>query len=264
LKGRWVPHDTRDTVVDFTKSWSKKTEIPVSRFIEWLGTATSKFYDRPCYGLITEGYDGETDPPETVEAIAASMVERIRRVQPEGPYQLIGFSFGGLLAYEISRQLAADGQKVPLLAIVDAFSPNGSVRRSFWERIGLHLYTLIVRPGRVAYLRDRLAGKSESASDEEAETPTEISMARVKKVVSANRVAANCYYPGPYDGSILLIKPMERAWHTVFMKTKGDNGWSDVASGGVTIVEVPGTHNKMVDDQSPAIVDALRSHLSAD
>jgi len=44
LKGRWVPHDTRDTVVDFTKSWSKKTEIPVSRFIEWLGTATSKFY----------------------------------------------------------------------------------------------------------------------------------------------------------------------------------------------------------------------------
>jgi len=39
-----VPHDTRDAIVDFAKSWSEKTEIPVARFIEWLGIGSAKFY----------------------------------------------------------------------------------------------------------------------------------------------------------------------------------------------------------------------------
>jgi putative transposase len=44
LNGTWVPHDTRDAVVDFCKSWSEKTEIPLKRFIYWLSVAKSKFY----------------------------------------------------------------------------------------------------------------------------------------------------------------------------------------------------------------------------
>src|SRR6185369_4878759 len=42
LSGRWVPHDTRDTVVDFVSLWSEKTEIGICRFIRWLGVGPSK------------------------------------------------------------------------------------------------------------------------------------------------------------------------------------------------------------------------------
>jgi transposase InsO family protein len=44
LNGGWVPHDTRDAIVDFTRSWSEKTEIPLKHFISWLSIAKSKFY----------------------------------------------------------------------------------------------------------------------------------------------------------------------------------------------------------------------------
>jgi putative transposase len=45
LTGCWVPHDTRDQVVDFVRSWSDKTDIPACRFFPWIGIGTSKFHD---------------------------------------------------------------------------------------------------------------------------------------------------------------------------------------------------------------------------
>src|SRR5205085_348694 len=45
LTGRWVPHDTRDTLVDFVRDWSDKTDLPACRFLTWLGLSTSKFHD---------------------------------------------------------------------------------------------------------------------------------------------------------------------------------------------------------------------------
>src|SRR5258707_3489388 len=45
LTGVWVPHDTRDQIVDFVRRWSEKTEIGAGRFIVWLDIAASKFYD---------------------------------------------------------------------------------------------------------------------------------------------------------------------------------------------------------------------------
>lgn len=55
LTGAWVPHDTRDTVVDFVNKWALRTELPVCRFVGWLGVARGKFYDwRKRYGKANE------------------------------------------------------------------------------------------------------------------------------------------------------------------------------------------------------------------
>jgi hypothetical protein len=55
LNGVWVPHDTRDSIIDFIRHWSDRTEIPLRRFIGWLGIAPSKFHDwRARYGLVNE------------------------------------------------------------------------------------------------------------------------------------------------------------------------------------------------------------------
>ena len=55
MTGSWVPHDTRDAVVDFVNRWSSRTELPVSRMVCWLGIASSKFYGwRNRYGKVNE------------------------------------------------------------------------------------------------------------------------------------------------------------------------------------------------------------------
>ena len=55
MTGVWVPHDTRDQIVDFVRRWSEKTEIGAGRFIVWLDIAASKFYDwRERYGKVNE------------------------------------------------------------------------------------------------------------------------------------------------------------------------------------------------------------------
>ena len=40
----WVPHDIRDTIVDFVRVWSDKTEIAADRFVAWIGMARGKFF----------------------------------------------------------------------------------------------------------------------------------------------------------------------------------------------------------------------------
>ena len=55
LTGIWVPHDTRDQIVDFVRRWSEKTEIGAGRFVGWLDVTASKFYDwRERYGKVNE------------------------------------------------------------------------------------------------------------------------------------------------------------------------------------------------------------------
>jgi putative transposase len=55
LTGCWVPHDTRDQVVDFVRSWANKTDIPVGRFLPWIGIGTSKFHDsKHRFGKVNE------------------------------------------------------------------------------------------------------------------------------------------------------------------------------------------------------------------
>lgn len=55
MKGSWVPHDTRDLVVDFVKYWNKHTELPIIQFIIWLSISSSKFYNwQTRYGKANE------------------------------------------------------------------------------------------------------------------------------------------------------------------------------------------------------------------
>ncbi|MFH9138192.1 amino acid adenylation domain-containing protein [Streptomyces sp. NPDC017524] len=84
--------------------------------------------DVPIYGLQAQGVGGATadDPlPTTLEELAAHYASRIREVQPEGPYRLLGWSTGGIIAHAIAAVLQEAGQEVELLAILDAYPAEG-------------------------------------------------------------------------------------------------------------------------------------------
>jgi thioesterase domain-containing protein len=84
--------------------------------------------DRPVFALQPAGLRNDKRPHTTVEQMAAHYVHEIRTVQPQGPYLLGGFCLGGVVAYEMARQLREAGLEVGLVALIHAFNP-GSKRR---------------------------------------------------------------------------------------------------------------------------------------
>nr|UTI67656.1 AptD3 [Actinoallomurus sp. ID145808] len=102
----------------------------------YLGLSAS-FPDRPVYGIQARGFDGVTPLPESIDAMAEDYLEHILRTQPEGPFHLLGYSFGGILAHLIAVKLRARGHQVGMLALLDAAPRNGAdaYDRADFERV---------------------------------------------------------------------------------------------------------------------------------
>jgi amino acid adenylation domain-containing protein len=80
--------------------------------------------ERPVYGLQSLGLLDGRPPQESVEEMAASYLEAVRRVAPGGPFLLAGWSIGGAIAFEMAQQLRAAGEEVALLALLDTLAPG--------------------------------------------------------------------------------------------------------------------------------------------
>ena len=80
--------------------------------------------DQPVYGLQAIGLDGKYAPHNRIEDMATHYLAQIRKVQPNGPYFLAGYSAGGTIAWEIAQRLDTQGQKVALLALIDSSGPK--------------------------------------------------------------------------------------------------------------------------------------------
>ncbi|WP_176458092.1 non-ribosomal peptide synthetase [Rhodococcus sp. WWJCD1] len=80
--------------------------------------------ERPIYGLQSPAFSAETDIPNSIRAWASFYVGKIREIQPCGPYHLIGWSLGGLIAHAMAVELQNEGEEVATLAMMDSFVLN--------------------------------------------------------------------------------------------------------------------------------------------
>jgi surfactin synthase thioesterase subunit len=78
----------------------------------------------PVFGLQARGLDGTGELPGSVPQMAADYLARIRAMRPDGPYHLLGWSFGGVVAHELAVQLQAAGEQVASLVLLDAYLPG--------------------------------------------------------------------------------------------------------------------------------------------
>ncbi len=114
--------------------------------------------EQPFYVLEPYAFSGQEEPP-TLQAIARAHIEAMREVQARGPYRLGGFCNGGLLAYEMARQLEREGEQIEFLGLINPSEPvQFSPLRAVCE--GLRKVRL-VGSGRQAdlFLRTRHAGR---------------------------------------------------------------------------------------------------------
>ena len=92
--------------------------------------------DQPFWGIQAQGEDGIRPAQNRIEDMATLYLEAVKRIQPLGPYYLGGFSFGGVIAFEIAQQLARKGEKINLLIMLDTFNPKWPTRPFIYEPTG--------------------------------------------------------------------------------------------------------------------------------
>lgn len=88
---------------------------------------------RAIYGMQAKGTDGVDEPFERIEELAQFYLDAVRELQPHGPYYFVGYSLGGLVAFEMAQRLVKDGEEVALLAMLESY-PHPSFL-SLWQRL---------------------------------------------------------------------------------------------------------------------------------
>jgi thioesterase domain-containing protein len=110
---------------------------------------------RAIHGMQAKGIDGVEEPLDRIEDMARYSLDAVKQVQPHGPYLLIGFSLGGLVALEMAQQLIAEKEKIGLLLMLDSYPHVSRLSRGqrarlssrqTWRRFARRLHWLGVKP----------------------------------------------------------------------------------------------------------------------
>jgi phthiocerol/phenolphthiocerol synthesis type-I polyketide synthase E len=203
--------------------------------------------DQPVYGVRASGLDGEVEPAQSVEAMAAAYLPAIRSVQPTGPYYLAGYCGGGTIAYEVAQQLIRAGESVAFLGLLDTRNWSalpkatvGSRLRKQLERLSFHAQAFArlnasdrrrlwrekvkILRARVPVWRDRLRVPGSKTA-----------RAPLPAVWAANDRACAEYRALPYPGRITEFRPK---WQYRRLRHAAAD-WGQLAGGGATPCILP-------------------------
>ncbi len=222
--------------------------------------------DQPIYGLQALGLHPRYEPDRTIEEMATHYIEAIGRVQPSGPYFLGGFCFGGVLAYEIGRQLEQLGERTALLAIIEGAAPRifhskrpiydprrlQVIQQSapYWIRGYKEFGGWRLRE-RIRSRLDSKPNRQQSANDwvdtnAEFDNLADYAASRPEiqfQLREINNRAVDEYVPQPYGGQVTLFRARSlHIGHALFGEIDPERGWSNLARGGVSVRYVHGTH----------------------
>jgi amino acid adenylation domain-containing protein len=240
---------------------------------------------RRIFGLQVPERNGEA-PWTTIEEMAAHYLDCVREVQPVGPYSLGGWSMGGMVAFEMARQLEIQGQAVDQVVLIDAVAPRpgggkgrGGRRegesgagknpiRSEGEGAPMEPALVAAFAGDLA----RLYGLAQpAAAIDLAGLTVEKALARVRAeterlgilppgldgadldrrfaMFEANYQRSQCYAGGACAAPLLLLKAAQTAApHAGGNGREADLGWGRLAGGQVEVIEVPGDHYTLLQE----------------
>jgi amino acid adenylation domain-containing protein len=211
--------------------------------------------DQPVYGLQARGLNGIDEPLEKIEDMAAYYISEIVKHNPKGPYAIAGFSFGGIIAFEMAKQFKAMGKEVKMLAMFDTYAYqsdryDSTVTRlynktRYFSKQLLYTFTLFGEdPKRT------IEYKTEAIKRRLIQFYWKLKYGReqnqegffgyANNIDVKNVEAWEKYVFTPYNGSIELFRAKKR---TFYMDDFEYLGWKPFALKGIRIHEIPGEHN---------------------
>ncbi len=235
--------------------------------------------DRPIYAMQAKGLDGQSELSTTIEEMASDYISEIRKNQPQGPYAIFGFSLGGFIAYEMGRQLIAQGQEVAFLGVIDTVTTFASENHPPLTKLKHRLQAMVGKPsfflyalgrepmeGKIKFLKQKTknirgmlfyyasrlglkkAGNTPSANG--SEQPVYLST-NASVVIDT---ALNKYVLKPAPLTVDLFRAGKQMFYIEEPKTYG---WSMYAQKGVVVENVPGEHSALFAPPNDAIFAKL-------
>lgn len=200
--------------------------------------------DQPVYGLESEGLDGKRIHRRTVEQMAAHYINEIRTVQGRGPYLLGGYCFGGIVAYEMARQLTATGEQAEFVALLNTPLRFNRLRTPIANRtadmqpVKLQRRGLARAQAAMAWRVKRVLVQVRAASETTLfsalpalgiAVPQSL---RTPYVLAMTEQAEREYQPKTYRGKLSIFRGRGVYDHDPEL------GWSDLAAGGLEIYDI--------------------------
>jgi len=262
-RGKWSP------LVPIQESGSRPPLFCVhalgGNVLNYVPLARALGPDQPVYGLQAIGLDGISPPLTTIEQMAARYLPEIRGRCPHGPYYLCGGSMGGLIAYELAQMLGAQGEQVALLGMFDTYGPGCMIASAtalgHWRERWMQLRQLDAGERRIA-LVNACARRFERSRDalqhawcrwRGTALPHD---ARYRTLERIHWRADFAYRARAYSGMVNLFRAREQPQAFAGMHALG---WETVALGGVRVIDLPGTHETLI--EQPELATALRAVL---
>ncbi len=267
-------------VVKIQPHGSKRPLIAINNTGIYYGLAKSLGPEQPVYSLqLFDPSVRDSVLPTSLEEIAAGYVGLIRRVQPQGPYDLIGWCVAGALAFEIARQLLAQDQAVSRLFLIDSWLPNYFESLPAWRRIvgewtmraqlvmadlrrvlssDKSLWEFVTR--RTLFMRlQRLFRGSGGNRPAVVETGEQATPETYDQWLLAYlQLVTNRYTPKSYDGAVTLLRSRLEPTGWFFQE---DAGWGAFVKRGIDVRFVDGDHFTMF--QEPGC-SQMAAHIAAD
>ena len=234
--------------------------------------------EQPVYGLQAKGLNGVDEPLDRIEDMAAYYVAAIQVQNPEGPYALAGYSFGGIIAYEMSRQLLAQGKQVKILAMFDTYAYQANLNAPRLVRAAetaagtlmnfLYTFVLLAQdPKRtIAYKKEQLTRKLADVARRFGKRHDfglgDFGYSPV--IDERNEEAERAYILTPTPVVVELFRAKKR---TFYMPDAAFLGWKPFALKGVQVHDIPGEHNYIFappnDEEFAAILQAVLDKATA-
>lgn len=203
---------------------------------------------QPVYGLQSQGLDGKSPFLTRIEDMAAAYVKEVRALQPNGPYYLGGYCMGGTIAYEMARQLKAQGQQIALLALMDTLNWANAKPKTWADSLSVasqklyfHLrnFLLLSLGNKLTFfrekakvLRGRLAIRFGSLRRTASVDGAGVDLVRLWQT---NDQALLAYTPRPYAGRIVHFRPARQ----YSLDSLPEREWDGLAQRGVEKIVLP-------------------------
>jgi len=217
--------------------------------------------EQPVYGLQARGLHASETPQRRVGEMADHYLRAVRGLRPEGPYALLGWSLGGVVAYEMACRLGAEGHEV-FLVMLDTFAraPEQVRRRGQVERLtaSLGVAELVTAEDLAGLDADEQLELVLKRAAERGVLPSTVGLTdarRYLEVFDAGHEAYAAYEPPAYSGAVTFLRASEPepADETL--------GWRRHVTGELRVHAVPGPHRAMVSRPHVEVVAARVAEL---
>ena len=218
--------------------------------------------DQPVLAFKSRGLEGLPEP-ESIAGLAALYADELCRLQPQGPYYLGGYCFGGLVAYEMARRLTQSGQRIQFLALINTSVPNSSYSRFQWApssawRFAKNLllksaYACIANQWskllrwRGRLLIQRLQSRKQNGAEASAKADQWADLSsyshQEQRLWQMHIRAWTSYQPQPYNGPVTLFRSNV---HQLYSSFDESYGWKEFVQGAVAVHRIWGGHDTIM------------------